>query len=88
MLWSILKQLAISLDQLFNTLVYLKSDGFGYADETLSARAWRLRDQSNAYKWIDRLFFWQHQHCKASYESEINRKQLPNEYRNESASTE
>lgn len=82
--WSTLKQFAIAIDQVFNTLVYFKSDGFGYADETLSARAWRLRHKSNAYKWIDGLFFWQKEHCRASYQSELLRKQLPSEYRNES----
>jgi hypothetical protein len=33
----------IALDQGINTLVYLDGDGWGMADETLSARAWRLR---------------------------------------------
>lgn len=77
-----MKQFLISIDQTFNTVVYLKSDGWGMADETLSARAWRLRHKSNAYKWIDRLFFWQIQHCKQSYLSELRRKQLPSEYQN------
>lgn len=70
----------IALDQLLNTVVWIKGDGFGYADETLSARSWRLRDQSNAWKRIDRIFFWDNDHCRLSYESEMNRKHLPVEY--------
>lgn len=76
-----LKQVAIALDQLVNTLTWIKGDGFGYADETLSARAWRLRSQSNTWRRIDKLFFWQTEHCKSSFESEMNRNQLPEEYR-------
>lgn len=71
----------IAVDQVFNTLVYLSSEGFGLPDETLSARAWRLRDDSDAYKVINALFFWQDNHCKAAYESELSRKHLPKEYR-------
>lgn len=76
-----MKQTLIALDQLANTVVWIKGDGFGYADETLSARAWRLRDQSNAWKRIDRIFFWEQDHCRSSYESELLCKHLPNQYR-------
>lgn len=75
-----MKQLLIALDQVFNCLVRIKGDGFGMADETLSARAWRLRHQSNAWRRIDRLFFLQKDHCRKSYESEVNRKHLPPHY--------
>ena len=77
---TILLQFLIALDQSLNTLVHIKGDGFGYADETLSARAWRLREQSNAWRRIDLLFFWQSNHCKSAYESESLRKHLPAEY--------
>jgi len=77
-----MKQFLIALDQLANTIVWIKGDGFGYADETLSARAWRLRHQSNAWKRIDAIFFWEEEHCRQSYESELMRKQLPSHYRN------
>ena len=30
---------------------------------------------------VDKLFFWQRQHCFQSYISEFERKQLPEEYR-------
>ena len=76
-----MKQLLIALDQLANTVVWIKGDGFGYADETLSARAWRLRHQSGAWRRIDRLFFFDKDHCRTSYESEVRRKHLPAEYR-------
>lgn len=76
-----LDQILIAFDQLLNTLVWLKCDGSGYADESLSARAWRLRDHTNLYKVIDAIFFWQSAHCLVSYNSELKRKQLPEEYR-------
>lgn len=76
-----MKQLLIAVDQLLNTVTWIKGDGFGYADETLSARAWRLRHKSGAWKRIDRLFFFDKDHCRTSYESELYRKQLPSEYR-------
>ena len=70
-------QVLVAVDQLINTFVG------GYADETLSARAWRrhLRGKNDACWVIDHLFFWQDQHCKQAYESEINRSQYPPEYR-------
>jgi hypothetical protein len=75
-------QFLIAFDQMVNTLVYIKDDGFGYADETLSARAWRLREQSSwPYKTINWLFFWQKDHCKNAYDEEVNNKQLPQDYR-------
>ena len=70
----------IAFDQFLNTLVYINGDGWGYADETLSARAWRLRTMSNCYRYIDTIFFWQEAHCRSAYESEVKRKQLPQEY--------
>ncbi|MCK9369108.1 hypothetical protein M0R04_04070 [Candidatus Dojkabacteria bacterium] len=76
-----LDQILIAIDQLLNTLVWLKCDGSGYADESLSARAWRLREYSKMYKVIDTIFFWQSAHCLISYNSEVKRRQLPKEYR-------
>lgn len=72
-----MKQVLIAIDQFINTLF------LGYADESISARAYRLRDKgwSWQHKWIDRLFFWQQNHCKESYISELKRQQLPIEYR-------
>ena len=80
-LTALLKNLLISLDQTINCIVWVKGDGFGTPDETLSARAWRLRGQSNAWKRIDRLMFFDPAHCRTSYEAERNRTQLPKDYR-------
>lgn len=74
-----LLQLLIAIDQLGNVLLG------GLADETLSARAHRMRGKE--HKWwgwtagfIDRLFFWQQAHCSAAYQAEIKRRQLPSDY--------
>lgn len=78
---SILKNLLIALDQAANTLIKL-SDGWGEPDEMLSARAWRLRRQHPRLRvWIDRLFFWDADHCAECYAIEYDRRQLPREYR-------
>lgn len=75
-----MRQFFISIDQTLNTITWIKGDGFGFADETLSARAWRLRDKSKAWKRIDTIFFWEDQHCLQAYRAEVQRKQLPLHY--------
>ncbi len=74
-------QVLIAVDQLLNTLI-----PGGWADETLSARAHRMRVKRQKYwGWtadaIDTLFFWERDHCLDSHLSELNRRQLPPEYR-------
>lgn len=73
-----LHNLAIAVDQLIHALIG------GAADETLSAAAYRSQWKSHgwwlAYKLINFLFFWQHDHCQASYQSEQQRRHLPEEY--------
>lgn len=76
-----LKNVLIAIDQLLNCLVWVKGDGFGYPDETMSARAWRLREQSSIWRLIDIVFWFDPQHCHTSYLSEQTRQQEPNEYR-------
>lgn len=74
------KQFAIALDQVVNTLCG------GYADETLSCRAYRhyLKGERVWLVWlIDTLFFWDKDHCKSSYESEQERLHLPPALREE-----
>ena len=74
-----LKQLLLWLDHGANVLLG------GYADETISARSWRLKDKSKFWgtlrKVVDTLFWFDKDHCRTSYESEMYRKQLPAEYR-------
>ena len=71
-------QILIAIDQLLNSLIG------GYADETLSSRAYRHK-KNGSRSWpawlIDHIFFWQEEHCKASYESEKERSHLPPELR-------
>lgn len=66
----------IAIDQLANAVLG------GYPDETLSSRAYRMhRKGQPVWGWtagmIDRLFFWQHEHCRHAYEAEVRRAQLP-----------
>ena len=72
------KRTLIAVDQLINTLLG------GWPDETLSSRCYRWsRDGVRTWhcKFVDWLFFWQKAHCKSSYESEKEGRQLPPELR-------
>lgn len=67
-------QTAVALDQLLSAITG------GWADETFSARCWRRRANpkwNRAVNILNALFFWQENHCKTAYESEINRRHLP-----------
>jgi len=74
-----LKQVAIAVDQLFNALLG------GWADETLSARCWRLHQRyiiaMIGVRLIDTLFFFEKDHCENSYYSERERLHIAPEYR-------
>ena len=78
-----LYHLAIALDQLLNATLG------GYADETLSSRAYRRavlnakpkRRWRLAHRLIDGLFWWQNNHCRGSYEREHMRWHLPPDLR-------
>jgi len=77
---SILKNFMIGLDQSVNCLIKL-DDGWGFPDEMLSARAWRLRAAHPKLRaLIDRLFFWDKNHCKECYFIELDRRQSPRDY--------
>ena len=67
----------IAVDQLANAV------RGGHPDETLSAAAHRhhLEGRSGWRNCINALFFWQDDHCREAHASELNRKQLPKEYR-------
>lgn len=74
-------QVLIALDQCVNALI-----PGGWADETLSSRAYRMRLKGHKYwGWtasaIDMLFFWQKGHCEQAYLDEMGRRQSPPEQR-------
>lgn len=77
--YSYMEFLLIAIDQLFNALCG------GSPDETLSARCWRKREREpwKAFRvCIDYIFFWQKEHCKFAWQSEMKRLQLPSIYQN------
>ncbi len=72
------RQVLIAVDQLANTLTG------GMADETLSARVYRIELNGGNYwprRFIDGLFFWQENHCARSWQAEYARHHLPASYR-------
>lgn len=76
-----LHQVFIAVDQLINAVAG------GWADETLSARAWRLRQRRGwnlVRRLIDGVFFWESGHCASAWEYEVRRGQLPPAYREDS----
>ena len=76
--------IGVALDQLVYVLLTL---GAGHPDETLSAAAWRTEQDGKFWgvvmrPVIDLIFLaFERQHCKTAFESELNRKHLPAEYR-------
>ncbi|WGE78052.1 DNA helicase UvrD [Actinobacillus equuli subsp. haemolyticus] len=76
-----LYHLLIALDQLANAIFV------GAADETISSRCYRgavLAKEPKlkwriAYKVVNALFF-DSEHCKTAYESEVKRRQYPAEF--------
>ena len=73
-------QVVVSIDQLANALLG------GWADETLSSRAWRAAEKGRRPGvWLrpvlDLLFFWDRDHCRESYLSERDGRQYPPELR-------
>jgi hypothetical protein len=68
----------LGIDQLANALLG------GYADESISARAYRNRKNAfwmQAQLLIDLLFFWSPDHCERAYWAERNQSHLPPEYK-------
>ena len=73
--------MVIAIDQLFNALTG------GAADETLSSRTYRgaiLAEKPKKrwrvlYRFINSIFF-DSNHCKTAYESELNRKQYSEDF--------
>lgn len=67
-----LLNLALAFDQMCNTILG------GFPDETFSSRCYRRRDTNHAwrivYTIVNCIFFWQKNHCKSSWESEMLRR--------------
>lgn len=77
-----IRQIAIAADQLVNTLLG------GYADETLSARCYRLSGRYWYAKALRAVLDFvlsprRRDHCFEAYQSEVKRRQLPGDYRKE-----
>ena len=73
-------QLLLAIDQLVNVLFG------GYADETLSSRAYRASRHTGHWRWrvcarVINFLFRDPEHCYKAYKSEHSGKQLPPEFR-------
>lgn len=71
-----LRHIGVGLTQLLNTVLG------GWPDESTSSRMWRLEQQGHPAgallrPVIDRLFFWQAEHCRKANEAERTRYQFP-----------
>ena len=64
----------IGFDQFINTIF------LGFPDETISSRAWRCKDANSfwsvMHSLINKLFFFQKDHCHKAYLAELERKQI------------
>lgn len=71
--------LLIGIDQLFTTVLG------GWPDETISSYAHRLYVRGKPGSWlrnvINRMFWWQEDHCLGAYQDEVARRQLPHSLR-------
>lgn len=65
-----IKNLLVSIDQFFNVLM------LGDPDETISSRAGRVWPDSEWRKFIDRLMFWQTNHCHKAIEKSEGKRDL------------
>lgn len=82
-------QILIALDQLVNTFVPpYKGDHRGWADETLSSRAWRRSSSSKGWETFRKVVDWifwklikQKDHCFESWMEERLLRQMPPELR-------
>lgn len=69
-------QILIAVDQLINTIF------LGYADETISSRMYRYEQEEKILgkifrPIIDKIFWFQKEHCREAYLSEQLRSHLP-----------
>ena len=75
--------LLIAFDQFVWVLLTL---GNGSPDETISAASWRMEQQEKVMgkvlrPLIDKLFWFDPDHCKSAYNAEFRKLQLPGSYR-------
>ncbi len=73
-------QILIAFDQFINAILR------GWADETFSARCYRVGSKGKIHFQImrflvDGIFFWTDEHCRKSYQAELQREQMPREAR-------
>lgn len=76
--WRWLKNVLVGIDQLLNTVL------LGWPDETFSSRCWRWsRDGVTDIPRmvVDAILFIDRNHCRGSHESEMLRRQMPPELR-------
>lgn len=93
-MWNTIKhnvfQLLLVIDQLFNVVLCmcLFWNEKVWADESLSSHAWRW-EQKGKRSWprklIDKVMFWDKNHCENAYKSEVNQMHLSPEQRVENA---
>jgi hypothetical protein len=67
-----IKNILISIDQFINTIC------LGDPDETLSSRVGKARDKNEVFwaRVINKIFFWQKNHCKESIEPDEGKDQI------------
>jgi hypothetical protein len=71
------REIGVGLTQLLNAFCG------GYASECFSSRCWRLREYrpfNVVYRVVNVIFFWQPNHCKASYDAQVARWNVPADY--------
>jgi len=74
------KNILIGIDQLVNTILG------GMPDETISAKAYRMRVEKNSFFWknaekVINFLFFDEKHCEDAANSELSRKQISSWYK-------
>lgn len=75
-----LKKILIALDQLLSVVFFAQAQ----PDETFSSMCWRWEldgKRSWPRKLVDRIFFFDPDHCRTSYEAEQRREHMPEKLR-------
>jgi hypothetical protein len=85
--WAYIRQILLAGDQLVNAFIPPLTGTVSMSGETLSARCYRAWRDGRTWgrlllPVIDTLFFWQDAHCHDAYINTLERRHLPDEYRN------